>query len=139
MIEADRPDSSVERQRRGRAMFEEVYGDVVPALPQGANSAFDLLIVEQQFAEVWSRPALSVSSRRLLIIGVLAAIRNFDTLELQFRRALQTNELSAEEIREIVIHLVTYIGTPALGDLIRVSETAIAAHGKDNESRDDRV
>ena len=91
---------------------------------------FDLLILDQQFAEVWSRRALAVPSRRLLTMGVLAATGRFEVLELQFRRALQTGELTVEQVREIVIHLITYVGTPASGALHRASEAAIAAHAK---------
>lgn len=120
--------SSDDRHSRGLAMFEEVYGNVVPAPPPGAAAAFDLLIIEQQFAEVWSRRALSIPLRRLLTIGVVAANGGYDTLELQFRRALQTGELTVEQVREVAMHLITYVGTPASGDLLRVSENAIASH-----------
>jgi 4-carboxymuconolactone decarboxylase len=108
-------------------MFKEVYGDLVPP-PSGAAEFFDLLIIDQQFAEVWSRPALDVRSRRLLIMGVLAAGGRFDTIEIQFRRALQTGELSVEQVREVVIHLITYVGTPASGELYAASQRAIADH-----------
>ena len=109
-------------------MYREVYGDDA-ALPEGGEADFfDLLIIDQQFAEVWSRRALPVPSRRLLTIGVLAATRRFDILELQFKRVLQTGELTAEQVREVVIHLISYVGTPSSGDLHRASEAAIRAH-----------
>ena len=49
-------------------------------------------------------------------------------IELQFRRVLETGELTVEQVREVVIHLITYVGTPSSGDLARVGEAAIAAH-----------
>ena len=61
-------------------------------------------------------------------MGVLAATHRFDILELQFARVLATGELTAEQVREVVIHLITYVGTPSSGDLYRAAETAIAAH-----------
>jgi 4-carboxymuconolactone decarboxylase len=114
-----------DRRARGLAVFHEVYGDSVQP-PEGA-AFFDLLIIDQQFAEVWSRPALSIPSRRLLVMGVLAASGRFDILMTQFRRALETGELTAEQVREVVIHLIGYIGTPASGDLFQAGEKAIAA------------
>jgi len=109
-------------------MFREVYGENAP-LPEGGSAEFfDLLIIDQQFAEVWSRRALPIPSRRLLTMGVLAATRRFDILEIQFARVLETGELNAEQVREVVIHLTSYLGTPSSGDLYRASETAIAAH-----------
>ena len=117
-----------ERRARGLAMYREVYGENAP-LPEGGEAEFfDLLILEQQFAEVWSRRALSVPSRRLLTIGVLAATRRFDIIERQFKRALETGELTPEQVREVVIHLIGYVGTPSSGDLSQAGEAAIAAH-----------
>jgi 4-carboxymuconolactone decarboxylase len=121
-----------ERRARGLAMFKEVYGDLVPA-PTDADF-FDLVIIDQQFAEVWTRRALDVPSRRLLIMGVLAAGGRFDTIQTQFHRALQTGELTVQQIREVVIHLVTYVGTPASGQLYAAGETAIALHAEESAS-----
>jgi alkylhydroperoxidase/carboxymuconolactone decarboxylase family protein YurZ len=61
-------------------------------------------------------------------MGVLAATRRFDIIELQFKRVLETGELSEEQVREVVIHLVSYLGTPSSGDLHGAGEAAIAAH-----------
>jgi 4-carboxymuconolactone decarboxylase len=109
-------------------MYKEVYGDNA-ALPAGGQAEFfDLLIIDQQFSEVWSRRALPIPMRRLLTMGVLTATRRFDILELQFARALETGELTVEQVREVVIHLISYVGTPSSGDLYRASETAIRDH-----------
>ncbi len=115
------------RRARGEAMFREVYGENAPRPAGGAAEFFDLLVLEQQFAEVWSRRALPIPSRRLLTTGVLAALGRADILEIQFRRTLETGELTAEQVREVVIHLISYVGTPWSGDLYRAGEAAIAA------------
>ena len=62
-------------------------------------------------------------------MGVLAAQQRFDVLGLQFERALRTGELTVEQVREAVIHLVAYVGYPSSGQLFAVSEAAIAAAG----------
>jgi 4-carboxymuconolactone decarboxylase len=117
-----------QRRARGLATYRAVYGDDAPLPEGGAAEFFDLLIIDQQFAEVWSRPALPIAARRLLTMGVLAATQRFDILEFQFGRTLATGELTAEQVREVVMHLITYVGTPASGDLHHAAETAIAAH-----------
>ncbi len=117
-----------ERRSRGLEMYREVYGDDAPLPAGGSAEFFELLIIDQQFAEVWSRRALPITARRLLTMGVLAATHRFDILQLQFGRTLATGELTAEQVREIVIHLITYIGTPSSGDLHRAAEAAIAAY-----------
>lgn len=125
------PPVDAERRTRGLAMYREVYGDDAP-LPEGDSAAafFELLVIDQQFAEVWSRRALPIPMRRLLTIGVLAAMHRFDILEFQFARTLATGELTPEQVREVVIHLITYVGTPSSGSLYQAGERAIAAHAR---------
>jgi 4-carboxymuconolactone decarboxylase len=85
-------------------------------------------MMEHLFGEVWARPALAIDSRRLLVMGVLAAQHRFETLGLQLSRTLANGELTVEQVREVAIQLIPYIGYPSSGDLYRVSETAIATH-----------
>ncbi|MCB0996182.1 MAG: carboxymuconolactone decarboxylase family protein [Acidimicrobiales bacterium] len=114
-----------ERRARGLALFDEVYGGLVPAPPPGASRAFELLVLEQQFAEVWADRTLDITSRRLLTMGVVAARGEYQTLELQFRCALRQGELSVEQVRAAAIHLISYAGTPLAGGILAAAETAI--------------
>jgi 4-carboxymuconolactone decarboxylase len=120
--------SPAERRELGLAMYREVYGENAPLPESGSAEFFELLVIDQQFAEVWSRRALGIPARRLLTLGVLAATRRFDIVQFQFARALEAGELTTEQVREVVIHLVSYVGTPSSGDLHRACEAAIAAH-----------
>ena len=120
--------TAAERRARGIAMYHEVYGENAALPAGGAAEFFDVLIIDQQFAEVWSRRALPIPSRRLLTMGVLAATHRFDILQLQFARTLAVGELTVEQVREVVIHLISYVGTPSSGDLYQASEAAIALH-----------
>lgn len=121
------------RRERGLAMYRRIYGDDAFTFEPGQSDFFDLMLT-QLFGEVWNRPALDVPERRLLVMGVLAAQHAFDTLGIQFSRALATGELSAEQVREVAIHLIAYVGYPSSGDLHRVSEAAIAAHERASRS-----
>lgn len=122
----DVPTIDAERIERGHRRYREVYGDDAVTMPPGTSAFFDLMM-GHLFAEVWTRPGLDTAQRRLLVMGVLAAQGRFDTLGIQFARALATGELTAEQVRETVVHLVPYVGYPSSSDLFRVSETAIAA------------
>lgn len=114
-----------DRWERGLERYREVYGEDAFVLERGQAPFFDLMI-EQLFAEVWTRPALEVDARRLLVMGVLAAQHRFDTLGLQLARALDAGELTVEQVREVVVHLIPYVGYPSSSELFRVSEAAIA-------------
>lgn len=117
-----------ERRARGMEKFREVYAGLVPDAPPGASRAFELLVLEQQFAEVWARPGLATLLRRMLTIGVVTARGEYQTLELQFRCALALGDLTVDEVREAAIHLISYAGTPAAGGILAASESAIATH-----------
>jgi 4-carboxymuconolactone decarboxylase len=122
------------RRKRGLSKYREVYGDDAFVFAEGESDFFDLMLT-QLFGEVWSRPALEVSQRRLLVMGVLAAQRAFDTLGIQFARALETGEMTVEQVRETAIHLIPYVGYPSSSDLYRVSENSIAAFEKAQRSQ----
>ena len=71
---------------------------------------------------------LDIGERRLLTMGVLAATRRFDILQKQFSRTLQTGEMTPDKIREVVLHLIPYVGTPSSGDLWAAATNAIDEH-----------
>ncbi len=121
----DQPRVDAERYQKGVAKYREIYGPDLPLAEHGSADFFDLMI-GHLFGEVWTGEALDVSTRRLLVIGVLAAQHEFDTLGIQFTNALRTGELSPEQVREIVVQLIPYVGYPSSGSLFRVSETAIS-------------
>jgi len=123
-----------ERHARGLAAFAAVYGDIVPAPPSGGSEAFELLVIDQQFAEVWTRPGLPIAARRLLVIGVLASVGNWTSLELVLLSAMEAGELDADAVREAAIHLISYLGTTKAGEILRVSENAIERHPSDPAS-----
>jgi 4-carboxymuconolactone decarboxylase len=118
--------SESSRRERGAEMMNQVYAGIVPAPPEGA-SAFADLMMEQLFAEVWTREALPIRDRRLLIMGVIAALGEADTWKIQVRAALENRELTVEQVREVLIHLAQYAGYPRAAGLMRATEEAIQA------------
>ena len=109
------PESS--RRERGLARFNEVYCGDVPAPPEGAMPFFDLML-EQLFGEVWTREDLSIRDRRLVTMGVIAALGERETFGIQVRSALKNGELTPAQVREIVIHLAHYVGYPRVAGLV---------------------
>jgi 4-carboxymuconolactone decarboxylase len=112
------------RRAKGAEMLAKVYaGDV--AVPPAGASAFADLMLEQVFAEVWTRPALSMRDRRLLIMGAIAALGESMTWKIQVRAAIKNGELTAEQARETLIQLVQYVGYPRGAGLLGATEEAI--------------
>ena len=113
------------RWERGAEMMKRVYAGDVVAAPKGAFDFSDLML-EQLFAEVWTREALSIKERRLVIMGVIACMGEKDTWKIQAKAALKNGELSAEQLRELVITLAQYAGYPRAAGILGPTEAAIA-------------
>ncbi len=130
--QATEPGQHGDRWETGMAMYRQVYGDDAMGWPPGQSAMFDVMI-EQLFAEIWTRPGLDIPTRRLITLGVLAGQYRYDVVETQFLRALRTGELDVAQVREVVIHLIAYVGYPSSGALLRAGENAIAAFATDGE------
>jgi len=107
-------------------MIAEVYAGDVVVPPPGANEFSDIML-EQLFAEVWTREALPIRDRRLLVMGVIAALGEADTWRIQVRSAVKNGELTPAQARETLIQLAQYAGYPRVAGLIRATEEAIAS------------
>jgi 4-carboxymuconolactone decarboxylase len=125
----------IDRRAAGIAKMQEVYGfSIDPADVPGPYAA---MTVEHLFGTVWTREALGMRDRRLLTIGVLAALGKTDLLDIQFDSALDRDEFTLEQLREIVVHLTHYIGWPLSTGMNQVAEQAIAKRVKAAKAADD--
>jgi 4-carboxymuconolactone decarboxylase len=114
-----------EVRARGIAKMEEVYEFSVD--PDQFQGDFVSLTVDHLFGTVWTRPGLDVFERRLLTIGVLAALGQKALLEVQFRSALSRGELDEDQVREVVVHLTHYIGWPLATIVNEAAERVISS------------
>ena len=121
--------ADAKRRNRGLEMLNKVYaGDVVPP-PEG--NAFTDVMLEQLFAEVWSRDVLSIRDRRILLMGIIAEKGEAMTFGIQVKAALKNGELSPDEVRELMLMIAQYAGYPRAAALVGVIETQIAAFEKE--------
>jgi len=113
---------------KGIAKMQEVYGfSVDPVDIPGPYVAFT---VDHLFGEVWTRSELDIRDRRLMTIGVLAALGQSQLVEIQFQSALDRNELTEDQVREVVVHLAHYIGWPLSTGVNEAAEKVIARRSK---------
>jgi 4-carboxymuconolactone decarboxylase len=117
---------------RGIAKMQEVYGfSVDPDQIAGPYVAFT---VDHLFGEVWTRSELDIRDRRLMTIGVLAALGQSQLVEIQFQSALDRGELTEDQVRETVVHLAHYIGWPLSTGVNEVAEKVIARRHRTEQS-----
>ncbi len=113
-----------ERWKRGAEMISKVYAGDVVTPPRGAMPFSDLML-EQLFAEIWTREQLSVKERRLVIMGIIAGMGEKDTFKIQAKSSLKNGELTAEQLREVVITVAQYAGYPRAAGILLPTEEAI--------------
>ena len=118
-----------ERFERGVEKYNEVYCGDLPAMPRGTMPFFDDMM-QHLFGEIWTRPGLSQRDRRLVTMGVIAALGEGSTFAIQARSALKNGELTAEQLREMLIHLSQYAGYPRVAGLLMPVEEVIAEFEK---------
>jgi 4-carboxymuconolactone decarboxylase len=116
------------RRQAGLDKFNEVYGGRLPAPPEGTMPFFDVML-EQLFGEVWTRPALAQRDRRLLVMGVTAALGEREAFGVQVRSAIENGELTGDQCREVLIHLAQYVGYPRISGLVGLVEQIIGEVG----------
>jgi len=121
-----------ERRKRGLEMIGKVYAGDVVTPPEG--NAFTDIMLEQLFAEVWSRDVLSIRDRRILLMGIIAEKGETMTFGIQAKAALKNGELSPEELREFMLMIAQYAGYPRAAALIGVIEQKIAEFTKEQEA-----
>jgi 4-carboxymuconolactone decarboxylase len=103
---------------RGREIREEIFG---AAGMKSFHEADDFqaplqdVVTRICFGEVWSRPALSLKTRSMLTIAILAGQSRPNQLRNHVRGAIR-NGVTKEEIREILLHATLYVGIPAGSD-----------------------
>jgi len=121
--------SDSKRRERGIAKFNDVYAGDLPVPPEGQLAFFDVMI-EQLFGEVWTRPELSQRDRRLVTMGVIAALGEANTFCVQVKAAIKNGELTAPQVREMLIHLAQYAGYPRAAGLLMAVEKTLADLGE---------
>jgi 4-carboxymuconolactone decarboxylase len=116
---------------RGMRVRREVLGDehVDAAVDRttGFTADFQDLITRYAWGEIWTRPGLDRRTRSCITLTVLVALGRFEELEMHVRAALR-NGLTAEEIKEVLLHSAIYCGVPAANAAFAVAQRTLAEH-----------
>jgi 4-carboxymuconolactone decarboxylase len=120
-----------DRRERGLAKMSEVYGWEV----QDGPGDFFGITVDHLFAEIWTRPGLTLRDRRLLLLGLLVGRGMQDVADIQIGAALRRAEMTPDELREIAIFLTHYAGWPSGAQLSMQVEKLIREHARAEHAR----
>jgi 4-carboxymuconolactone decarboxylase len=101
-----------ERRAKGVTAFNAVYGSMMTAPEEPTDDVFFELMLGNLFADIWSRPGLSLRDRRLVLMGAIAAQGQADVFGIQVETGLGSGHLTEEQVNEMILQLTQYIGYP---------------------------
>jgi len=88
------------------------------AFLENFDPGFAKYLNEQLFGTVWNRPGLPTETRSMITVAVLMALGRGQELRLHMRGALN-NGVTADELKEIIVHVTHYSGVPTAIEGIR--------------------
>jgi 4-carboxymuconolactone decarboxylase len=119
-----------ERHKTGMARRRKVLGDAwvdrINANKNSFNEEFQDLITRYAWGEIWTRSHFDERTRRILVIGSMIALAQWDEFRMHVRAALVEGGFSADDIKEIVLQQAIYCGLPAANHAFKEAADVIA-------------
>ena len=116
--------SDSERWDLGEKTIKDVYAGDVITPPRGTMTFTDIML-EQLFAELWTRDTLSMRDKRILLLGIIAEKGEPATFKIQAKASLKRGEMTPDELRELLLFIAPYAGYPRAAALVTSIEEAI--------------
>jgi 4-carboxymuconolactone decarboxylase len=117
---------------RGMKVRREVLGDAhVDRATENATpftADFQEFITKYAWGEIWARPGLDRRTRSCITLAALVALGREHELPLHVRAALR-NGLTADEIKEVLLHTAVYAGVPAANSAFAIAQQVLEEEG----------
>jgi 4-carboxymuconolactone decarboxylase len=121
------------RRDDGTAQRRKVLGDAwvdkSAANVNSFNADFIDLITRHAWADIWTRPHFDERTRRILVIGSLVALCQWDEFRLHVRAALMEGGFTPDDIKEILLQQAIYCGVPAANHAVKEASAVLSELG----------
>jgi 4-carboxymuconolactone decarboxylase len=114
--------------RTRREVLGDAHVDRATASATEFDAPFQEFITRFAWGSVWSRPGLDRRMRSAITLTALVSLRAENELGMHIRAAL-TNGLTADEIREVILHTAVYAGVPAANSAFAVAKQVLSEEG----------
>ena len=108
----DRTDTYRHGLAARRAVLGDAYVDRNLAAADDFMMTFQDLVTEQAWGRAWTGTAIDRKTKCLLSLGILAALGRSEEVSIYTRGALNCGA-TVDEIREVMVHVTAYCGSPA--------------------------
>ena len=113
---------------RGMEVRRQVLGDkhVDAAIARTTEftAEFQDLITRYAWGEIWTRPGLDRRTRSCMTLIALVALGRLDELPMHVRAAFR-NGLTANELKEVLLHSAIYCGVPAANSAFAIAQRVL--------------
>jgi 4-carboxymuconolactone decarboxylase len=103
-----------------RAVLGDEHVDRATAGATPFTAAFQEYATKHAWGAVWARPELDRRTRSCVTLALLTALRAHEELAIHVKAAIR-NGVTAEEIREVLLHTAVYAGVPAANSAFAVA------------------
>jgi 4-carboxymuconolactone decarboxylase len=114
--------------RTRREVLGDAHVDRATASAGSFGEPFQEFITRYAWGAVWSRPGIDRRMRSAITLAALVSVRAESELGMHLRAALR-NGLTADEIREVLLHTAVYAGVPAANSAFAVARDVLADEG----------
>ena len=120
-----------ELYKKGLAVRRQLRGDAEEAKRKALYDADPIMktfidvATETIFGALWSRPGLDLKTRTLICVVSDATMGRHEELDIHLRFALKQG-WTEEELTEVLIHLLGYIGAPLAREALLCAKTVFA-------------
>ncbi|HWI70514.1 MAG TPA: 4-carboxymuconolactone decarboxylase [Baekduia sp.] len=111
-----------------RAVLGDAHVDRATESATEFTAPFQEFITQMAWGSVWTRDGLALRERSMITLALLTALRCEDELAMHVRAALR-NGLTAEEIREVLLHTAVYAGVPASNSAFARAQQVLQEEG----------
>ena len=122
--------------RTRRKVLGNAHVDRAISATNEFDAAFQQLITEAAWGQVWSRPDLTLRDRSLITIALLAALGHDEEVEMHLRATSRTGA-SKVEVVEALLHVAIYAGVPAANRAFRIAKRVFAELEATSDSNDE--
>jgi 4-carboxymuconolactone decarboxylase len=123
-----------DRHQLGTNVRRGVLGDAHVERSVASTTALDAefqdLITRYAWGEIWTRPGLARHTRSLLTIAMMVALNRPEELRLHLRAA-SNNGVTADDIREVLLHCAIYCGVPAANSAFHAAKEILTPTPED--------
>ena len=122
-----RDDTYEKGMKKRRKTLGDAWVDRAERNKTAFNADFQDLITRYCWHEIWNRKGLDRPVRRMLVIAMTLANGRWEEFRLHVRAALESGDLTQDDLKEVLLQAAIYCGVPAANTAFKEAREVIDA------------